>query len=60
MLNEPKISPHKQAIKESLANVLKIKTNHISIKSTTTNGLTFLDMSTGWGAQTILTLGDDS
>ena len=60
VLNEPKISPHKQAIKESLANVLKIKTNHISIKSTTTNGLTFLDMSTGWGAQTILTLGDDS
>jgi len=33
---------------------------YISIKSTTTNGLTFLDMSTGWGAQTILTLGDDS
>ena len=60
VLNEPKISPHKQAIKESLANVLKIKTNHISIKSTTTNGLTFLDMSTGWGAQTILTLSDDS
>ena len=60
VLNEPKISPHKQAIKESLANVLKVKTNQISIKSTTTNGLKFLDMSTGWGAQTILTLGDDS
>ncbi len=60
ILNEPKISPHKQAIKESLANVLKIQTNHISIKSITTNGLAFLDMSTGWGAQTILTLGDDS
>ena len=60
VLNEPKISPHKQAIKESLANVLKVKTNQISIKSTTTNSLKFLDMSTGWGAQTILTLGDDS
>ncbi len=60
VLNEPKISPHKESIKESLSKVLKIKTNQISIKSTTTNALAFLDMSTGWGAQTILTLGDDS
>lgn len=60
VLNEPKISPHKQAIKKSLANVLKISADSISIKSTTTNGLAFLDMSTGWGAQTILTIGDDS
>lgn len=60
VLNEPKISPHKKAIKESLANILKISSDSISIKSTTTNGLTFLDMSTGWGAQTIITIGDDS
>ena len=60
VLNEPKISPHKESIKESLSKVLKIKTNQISIKSTTTNALTFIDMSKGWGAQTILTLGDDS
>jgi len=60
VLNEPKISPHKESIKESLSRVLKIKTDQISIKSTTTNALAFLDMSTGWGAQTILTLGDDS
>ena len=60
VLNEPKISPHKESIKESLSKVLKIKTDQISIKSTTTNALTFIDMSKGWGAQTILTLGDDS
>ena len=60
VLNEPKISPHKESIKESLSKVLKIKTDQISIKSTTTNALAFLDMSTGWGVQTILTLGDDS
>ena len=60
VLNEPKISPHKKAIKKSLSNVLGINADKISIKSTTTNGLAFLDMSTGWGAQTILTLSDDS
>ena len=60
VLNEPKISPHKKAIKKSLSNVLGINADKISIKSTTTNGLTFLDMSTGWAAQTILTLSDDS
>ena len=60
VLNEPKISPHKESIKKSLSDVLKIKTDQISIKSTTTNALAFIDMSKGWGAQTILTLGDDS
>tara|TARA_Y100001970_G_scaffold284023_1_gene400524 strand:- start:615 stop:1742 length:1128 start_codon:yes stop_codon:yes gene_type:complete len=60
ILNEPKISPHKKAIKQSLSRVLGVSSDKISIKSTTTNGLAFLDMSTGWGAQTILILGDDS
>ena len=60
VLNDPKISPHKKEIKKSLSSVLGVGVDKISIKSTTTNGLAFLNMSTGWGAQTILTLGDDS
>ena len=58
VLNAPKISPHKNAIKKSLSKVLGISTDSISIKGTTTNGLSFVDMSNGWGAQTILTIND--
>ena len=58
VLNAPKISPHKNAIKESLSKALGISTNNISIKSTTTNKLRFIDMSNGWGAQTIVNIDD--
>ena len=58
VLNIPKISPHKNAIKKSLSKVLGISIDSISIKSTTTNSLRFVDMSNGWGAQTILTIDD--
>ena len=58
VLNTPKISPHKNAIKKSLSKVLGISIDSISIKSTTTNSLRFVDMSNGWGAQTILTIDD--
>jgi len=58
VLNTPKISPHKNAIKKSLSKALGINTDSISIKGTTTNSLSFVDMSNGWGAQTILTIND--
>jgi len=58
VLNTPKISPHKNAIKKSLSKVLGISIDSISIKGTTTNSLRFVDMSNGWGAQTILTIDD--
>tara|TARA_B100000749_G_C18318131_1_gene419654 strand:- start:194 stop:667 length:474 start_codon:yes stop_codon:yes gene_type:complete len=58
ILNTPKISPHKNAIKKSLSEVLGVSTNNISIKGTTTNNLGFVDMSNGWGAQAILTIDD--
>ena len=58
ILNTPKISPHKNAIKKSLSEVLGVNTNNISIKGTTTNNLGFVDMSNGWGAQAILTIDD--
>ena len=58
VLNTPKISSYKNAIKKSLSKVLGVSTNNISIKGTTTNNLGFVDMSNGWGAQAILTIDD--
>ena len=58
VLNSPKISPYKNAIKESLSKVLDINIDRISIKGTTTNNLGFVDMSNGWGAQAILMIDD--
>jgi 2-C-methyl-D-erythritol 4-phosphate cytidylyltransferase/2-C-methyl-D-erythritol 2,4-cyclodiphosphate synthase len=60
VLNKPKISPHKQAIKASLSEKLGIDKNIISIKATTTNGLKFLDMTNGWGCEAIVTLNNEN
>ena len=60
VLNSPKISPHKKEIKTALANAMGIKESVISIKATTTNGLKFLDMSSGWGCEAIITLNHES
>tara|TARA_B100001250_G_scaffold141092_1_gene120742 strand:+ start:919 stop:2061 length:1143 start_codon:yes stop_codon:yes gene_type:complete len=60
VLNSPKISPHKQEIKTALAKAMGIKESVISIKATTTNGLKFLDMSSGWGCEAIITLNHES
>ena len=56
VLNSPKLSAHKKDIKSSLANVLGVNENIISIKATTTNSLRYLDMSNGWGCEVIVTL----
>ncbi len=60
VLNKPKSSPHKQAIKASLSEALGIDKNIISIKATTTNGLKFLDMTSGWGCEAIVTLNNEN
>ena len=60
VLNSPKISPHKKEIKTALAKAMGIKESVISIKATTTNGLKFLDMSSGWGCEAIITLNHES
>ena len=58
VLNSPKISPYKNAIKESLSKALNVSIDSISVKGTTTNNLGFVDMSNGWGAQAILMIDD--
>ena len=36
--------------------ILKISESQISIKGITSNGLSFLDMKNGWGAEVIISL----
>ncbi len=56
VLNSPKISKYKSKIISTLAPILKIPESQISIKGITSNGLRFLNMKNGWGAEVIITL----
>lgn len=56
VLNEPKIAPHRDKIIDSLCSVLNISKHQISIKGTTRNGLNFINMDNGWGAEVIIVL----
>ena len=56
-LNSPKISPHRKEIQASVAKLLSISKNNVSIKAITRNGLNFIDFKEGWGAEVILTFG---
>ena len=56
VLNNPKISKYKSKIISKLAPVLKISESQISIKGITSNGLSFLNMKNGWGAEVIISL----
>lgn len=56
VLNKPKIAKYTSKIISSLAAILNISKNQISIKATTSNDLSFVDMKNGWGAQVIITL----
>jgi len=49
----PKISPHKEKMKETLSKALEIDKNRINIKATTTEGLGFLGRNEGIGCQAI-------
>ena len=56
VLNSPKISKYKSKIVSTLSPILKIPESRISIKGTTSNGLSFLDMKNGWGAEVIISI----
>ena len=56
VLNGPKISKYKSNITSILAPILNISESQISIKGITSNGLSFLDMKNGWGAEVIVCL----
>ena len=53
---EPAIGPHRDAIKKSLADVLQIKVEDLSIKATTTDGLGFTGRREGIACYAVATL----
>lgn len=53
---QPKITPHKKAMREKLAAILQLDINRINIKATTTEKLGFLGRSEGVAAQAIVSV----
>ena len=52
----PKIKPHRQAIRENIAEMLDISLDQVSVKATTTEGLGFSGRREGIAAQAIATV----
>ncbi len=52
----PRIGPHREAIRASIANILGIKTAAISVKATTTERLGFTGRGEGMAAQAVATV----
>ncbi|MAZ03239.1 MAG: bifunctional 2-C-methyl-D-erythritol 4-phosphate cytidylyltransferase/2-C-methyl-D-erythritol 2,4-cyclodiphosphate synthase [Sneathiella sp.] len=53
---EPKIGPHRAAIMERIADILKIQTDRVSVKGTTTEKLGFAGRGEGIAAQAVATV----
>jgi 2-C-methyl-D-erythritol 2,4-cyclodiphosphate synthase len=56
ILEEPKIRPYINKMKQNISEILKIKTSQIAIKSTTSEGLGFIGKKQGCAAYTICLL----
>jgi 2-C-methyl-D-erythritol 4-phosphate cytidylyltransferase/2-C-methyl-D-erythritol 2,4-cyclodiphosphate synthase len=52
----PKIKPHRQAMRERLAQILDIPADRVSVKATTTEGMGFTGRGEGLAAQAIATV----
>lgn len=52
----PKIGPHREAIRESIAAILRLPTGRVSVKATTTERLGFTGRGEGMAAQAIATV----
>ena len=52
---EPHIQPYRVKMKKALSNIICIKTENISIKATTTEGLGFTGRKEGIAVQSIVT-----
>ncbi len=53
---EPKIGPHRAAMRQRIAEILGIEVEHVSIKATTTEGLGFTGRREGIAAQAIASI----
>ena len=54
----PRISPHREAMRSNIAELLGIDANRVNIKATTTEGLGFLGRTEGVAAQAIVLLAE--
>lgn len=52
----PKIAPHREAMRQRIAEILGISLNRISVKATTTEGLGFTGRREGLAAQAVATI----
>lgn len=52
----PKVSPHREAMRQQIATLLKLDVRRVSIKATTTEKLGFLGRSEGLAAQAVATV----
>jgi 2-C-methyl-D-erythritol 4-phosphate cytidylyltransferase/2-C-methyl-D-erythritol 2,4-cyclodiphosphate synthase len=53
---QPKISPHREAMRQQIASLLKLDVRRINVKATTTEKLGFLGRSEGLAAQALATV----
>ncbi|MGH7026678.1 bifunctional 2-C-methyl-D-erythritol 4-phosphate cytidylyltransferase/2-C-methyl-D-erythritol 2,4-cyclodiphosphate synthase [Brevundimonas sp.] len=53
---QPKVKPHRQAMRERLAELLKLPLDTVSVKATTTEGLGFTGRGEGLAAQAVATV----
>jgi 2-C-methyl-D-erythritol 2,4-cyclodiphosphate synthase len=56
LAEEPKVAPHRAAMRKSIASLLKIDSSRVSVKATTTEGLGFLGRAEGIAAQATVLL----
>ncbi len=53
---EPKVGPHRSAMKDSVAQILELRPDQVSIKATTTEGLGFTGRREGIAAQAVASI----
>lgn len=53
---QPKIAPHREAMRARIAEILQIEVARVSVKATTTEGMGFLGRSEGIAAQAVATI----
>jgi len=57
---QPKLSPHLQAMRANIAAVLEVDTEAVNLKATTTEGLGFAGRKEGIAAMSVVSLIKDS
>ena len=53
---EPKVGPHRQAMRERIAGIIGLATDHVSVKATTTEGLGFTGRREGIACQAVASI----